>query len=251
MFSGYRSEKYEIQIPEPSATLVFASVLTWIGGVFVLIGFACPYWLVSWEGTFSPFVRMGLWEFCFNDYRHPHFQFDKLFNGCHYVFSEEYRIIREWLLPGWLMVVQAFYTLAFISTFSTQIVLGFLVTRWPLKFVLSTEMFMTFACCCANGASAFLLFLSVAIFGGQCYRRDWVQYPNFNYMSWGYAFACLAMFIHAFAALALFAEYKSTMERDRGVERDRGMVIPMHPQGGHSAGGSGASNPGSDVHHFV
>jgi hypothetical protein len=43
---------------------------------------------------------MGLWEFCFDGFRYPRFQFDKKFTGCHYVFSEEYRIIREWLLPG-------------------------------------------------------------------------------------------------------------------------------------------------------
>ena len=143
-----------------------------------------PYWLVSWEYTFSPFKSMGLWEFCFKDYRHPHFQFDKLFTGCHYVFSEEYRIIREWLLPGkiiltsimncseiiyldniygilnivftfqaGLMTVQAFYTLGFMGSFGTQIILAFLVTRWPLSIVLSSEWILVLICCIGNGVT--------------------------------------------------------------------------------------------------
>ena len=43
---------------------------------------------------------MGLWEFCFFKFRHPDYQFDHLFNGCHPLYGEEYRLIREKLLPG-------------------------------------------------------------------------------------------------------------------------------------------------------
>lgn len=43
---------------------------------------------------------MGLWTYCFDHFRYPHYQFDKLFDGCNTVFSEEYYVIREWLLPG-------------------------------------------------------------------------------------------------------------------------------------------------------
>ena len=59
-----------------------------------------PYWLVSWEDTYSPFKNMGLWEFCFSRFRYPNYQFDKLFDGCHYIFSQEYYVIWEWILPG-------------------------------------------------------------------------------------------------------------------------------------------------------
>ena len=43
---------------------------------------------------------MGLWEFCFSKFRYPNYQFDDLFDGCHYVFSRKYFVIWEWLLPG-------------------------------------------------------------------------------------------------------------------------------------------------------
>ena len=36
-----------------------------LGGVLLLIGFCSPYWLQSWSDTHSPFINMGLWEYCF------------------------------------------------------------------------------------------------------------------------------------------------------------------------------------------
>lgn len=59
-----------------------------------------PYWIQSYQETFSDFKHMGLWEYCFDQFRYPYYQFDKLFDGCHYIFSQEYYVIREWLLPG-------------------------------------------------------------------------------------------------------------------------------------------------------
>ena len=35
----------------------------------LLIAFCSPYWLQSWEDTHSPFLNMGLWEFCFYRFR--------------------------------------------------------------------------------------------------------------------------------------------------------------------------------------
>jgi len=108
---------------------------------------------------------------------------------------------------------------------------------------------------------AFCLFLAVSIFGGQCFRRDWLQYPNFNYLSWAYAFAVVAMFLHAFAGLILMAEFRSELEHYR--EGDGHQEIPMQPRGspnngnnGRESGGSasvvgGMSNPASDSHRFI
>jgi len=54
---------------------------------------------------------------------------------------------------GWLMTVQAFYTLGFMGSFGTQIILAFIVTRWPLKFIISMEWLLTLICCIANGVT--------------------------------------------------------------------------------------------------
>ena len=147
---------------------------------------------------------MGLWEFCFHRFRYPNYQFDDLFDGCHYVFSRKYYVIWEWLLPGWLMAVQAFMTLALIFSCSGHIISSMLLVRWPLKFVFRYQWQMLALCALFNALKTFTLFLSVAIFGGQCWRRDWMLYPNFNYLSWSYAFAVIAMLIGACSSAAFY-----------------------------------------------
>lgn len=89
--------------------LVFGGLLTYIAGLFLLIAFArqtytfytrtpidilhsiifcfSPYWVQSYEETFSNFKNMGLWEYCFYQFHYPYNQFYQLFNGCHYIFS--------------------------------------------------------------------------------------------------------------------------------------------------------------------
>jgi len=247
--SSYRShnEKCEIQIPKPSSSLVYGGYLTFAGGIILLISFASPYWLVSWEYTFSPFKRMGLWEFCFDRYRHPNYQFDHLFTGCHWVFSEKFLIIREWLLPGWLMAVQAFFTLALIISLGTQIMLALLVTRWPLQIILDNEWVLTMGCCIANGVTAICILISISIFGGQYDRRDWLQYPHFNYPSWAYAFAIGSLLIHGIASLALYKEAQEAKERN--LEGEGHLALPMHPRG--PSGIGGMSNPGSESQHYM
>jgi hypothetical protein len=50
----------------------------------------------------------------------------------------------------------------------------------------------------------FFLFLGVSIFGGEAYRRDWMMYPQYNYISWSYGLCVCSMFFHIFAAAAIY-----------------------------------------------
>ena len=36
-----------------------------VASLLLVISMAAPYWLVSWQDTESPFLRMGPWEACF------------------------------------------------------------------------------------------------------------------------------------------------------------------------------------------
>lgn len=47
------------------------------------------------------------------------------------------------------------------------------------------------------------IFFAVLVFGVMCWSRDWLLNPNFNYLSWSYAFAVVAGGIHALAGFAL------------------------------------------------
>lgn len=52
-------------------------------------------------------------------------------------------MIREYLLPGWLLFVQICITFAFVLTFLTLGMLALELIRWPLKTVLQFEWLMT------------------------------------------------------------------------------------------------------------
>lgn len=67
-------------------------------------------------------------------------------------------MIREYLVPGWLLAVQAFITIAFILTFFSLVVMALELIRWPLKFVLRYEYMMTrVAFYCTAISSEFLI----------------------------------------------------------------------------------------------
>ena len=84
--------------------------------------------------------------------------------------------------------------------------------------------------------AAILLFLAVSIFGGECWRRDWLMYPNFNYLSWSYGLAVISMFFHGFAAffvylvssytLIFMPHYYSALRAKNYVSRSGTWCIP-------------------------
>jgi len=188
-----------------------------------------PYWLVSWEDTYSPFKNMGLWEFCFSRFRYPNYQFDKLFDGCHYIFSQEYYVIWEWILPGWLMAVQAFMTLGLIFSCLGQSTSTLLLVRWPLNFVFRFQWQMLGLSFFFNAVKTFCVFLAVAVFGGQCWRRDWLLYPNFNHLSWSFAFAVTAMALAAVASLCFYYDSRKMLYKK---QHSSNLVMQMQPTNG-------------------
>ncbi len=156
---------------------------------------------------------MGLWEFCFYKFRHPDFQFDHLFHGCHALYGEEYRLIREKLLPGWLMVVQLFMTVAIIFSLVGQLVTTGLLLRCPLEWILRFEHPITVICFAMNAFTSVLIFLSVVIFGAECWSRDWLLYPNFNFVSYSYAMALFACLSFIVASLLFAKDSRASKER--------------------------------------
>ncbi|XP_013195000.1 uncharacterized protein LOC106138407 isoform X1 [Amyelois transitella] len=193
-----------------NATLIGASI-TYVAGLFLLLSFAGPYWIESYPEMFSSFKHMGLWEYCFDRFRFPTYPY-RLFHGCHYIFSEEFYVIREWLLPGWLTAVQSFVTLALILSLTAQVLLACVIMRWPLRAALRYEWIFVSCSFAMVTLSSVFLFLSVAIFGGNCYRRDWLLYPSFNVLSWSYAFAVVAFILFGAAAILLYFESRKLYE---------------------------------------
>ncbi|XP_042856024.1 uncharacterized protein LOC122242724 isoform X1 [Penaeus japonicus] len=211
----------------PSTAMVNSGIIAFVATIFFVISFTSPYWLQSYAYTYSDFNNMGLWEFCFNGFRYPKYQFDYKFTGCNYIFSEEYRIIWSWMLPAWLMTVQTFMTIALLASMTTLVTVSLVLVRWPLQFVMRYEWHLTgFAFCC-QAATTVCIFFAVLVFGVMCWSRHWLLNPNFNYLSWSYAFAVVAGGIHAFAGLTLLHETYEARERKRQVSN----LMHMEPQG--------------------
>merc|ERR1712083_217067 len=187
-----------------SIQLFYACIAGFVGGVFWLIAFASPYWLSSWEDTQSPFSNMGLWEFCFDHFRYPKFQFDRVFTGCAMTWGDEYRLVREWLMPWWLILVQLFAGIAFIVSFSSQII------------------------------DVCLLLRILILFGSCCWDRGWLLYPNYHYVSWSYAMAGFAMLIHGGAAYLMSLEMAFAKDRK---EANQALLMQMYPTAGFDFGG--------------
>lgn len=200
------------EYPKASNALVFGAILTYVASLALMMAFCSPYWIESYPETHSSFKNMGLWEYCFKEYTYPYYQFPRTFDGCHNIFSEEYYVIREWLVPGWLMVVQAFVTLAFILTFFSLVLMSLEIVRWPLKGVLQYEWIMTRIACICTGISSVFLFLGVTVFGANAYRRDWLMYPKFNVLSWAYSLAVVAFMILGLAGFVLHRDAKRAYE---------------------------------------
>ncbi|XP_061712529.1 uncharacterized protein LOC133521533 [Cydia pomonella] len=200
------------EYPKASNATLIGATITYVAGLFLLFSFASPYWIESYPEMFDSFKRMGLWEYCFDRFRLPQYQLDKLFMGCHYIFSQEYYVIREYLLPSWLMAVQAFVTLALIFSLSAQVLLACVIVRWPLRTVLQYEWIFVSVSFLFVAVSSLFLFLAVAVFGGNCYRRDWLMYPSFHVVSWSYAFAVVAFIFFGVAAILLYMESKKLYE---------------------------------------
>lgn len=219
----------KLDYPKASDGIVYGGVLVYIAGLLLLISFASPYWVESYDEALMQFKHMGLWEYCFSEFRFPYHQFDQQFNGCHFIYSHEYYVIREWLLPGWLLAIQLFVTLAFLLSFGSQVIIALIVTRYPLHFVLVSEWILTVIVFLCNAATSFFLFISVCLFWSQSSRRDWLMYPNYNHLSWSYYFAVISFFIHAVASFILFKDVRKSYEYR---QQSRNLVMQMQPTHG-------------------
>lgn len=156
-------------------------------------------------------------------------------------------MIREYLLPGWLMLVQATSTLAFVLTFGSLTIMACEVCRWPLHFVLQYEWLLSTCSCIGVGVSSAMMFLAVAIFGGNAYRRDWLMYPKFNVLSWGYSCAVVAFMLLGMSALVLFKEARTSYNQRREAKNLVMQMQEQEPQSGFHTPHSGYSRSGGYI----
>jgi len=184
--------------------LEIGSVFSFVGCLFLVVSFSSPYWLASWEDTRSPFLNLGLWTACFNLFRHPKVQFDNIYHGCYPVLGDDFRMIVYWMVPGWMIMVQVLCTASLVACLVSQVCSVGLLLRFPAKEVLRFERKLLLVGGTLNMTASFLMLTALLIFPSYCWSRDYLLYPNYNYLSWSYAAGLLSVIALSFASAAYF-----------------------------------------------
>ncbi|XKL62641.1 hypothetical protein PGB90_002474 [Kerria lacca] len=221
------SRDNNIDYPRASDKLVVGGFLVYVGGLFLMVSFFSPYWISSYDESFSSFRNMGVWEYCFNNFRYPYHQYDQVFDGCKGVLSNDYIVIREWLLPGWLLALEFLISIGLFYTLGAQLILAGIVTRYPLKFILKQEHILIPISFVASVISCVCIFLMIIIFPLNCWRRDWLMYPRFNHLSWAYYSLFFSLFFHICGTRYLYEETRYSWNKRK---ENRSLVMQMYPR---------------------
>jgi hypothetical protein len=206
------AKKFRLKLSE---RLHWTAVLAFISYLILLISFASPYWLSSYKFTDSTFKRLGLWDFCFQDYRHPSYQYDTKFTGCHWIYSPIYTNIRDWLQPTWFMFVQAVMTIALcVST------LGLLaVSIIFMHFLIQYQLIILCLTLVCHLLTTLLIFFALITFYYKAFDKSWIMYPDFNHVDWAFFFALVSMGGNGFASHLYYQEVATLKERMLRMKR--------------------------------
>lgn len=200
------TKKFRLKL---SQRLHWTAVLAFISYLILLISFASPYWLSSYKFTDSTFKRLGLWDFCFQDYRHPAYQYDTKFTGCHWIYSPVYMNIRDWLQPSWFMFVQATMTIALCVATLGLLAVSIIFMHFLIQYQLII-LCMSLVC---HMLTTLLVFFALIIFYYKAFDKSWIMYPSFNHVDWAFFFAMVAMGGNAFASYLYYQEVQRLKER--------------------------------------
>ncbi|KAF4526169.1 hypothetical protein B566_EDAN008206 [Ephemera danica] len=197
-----------------------ACVITFFCFLLIAIAFSTPCWLeTDGELKDATFIRIGLWQVCFQNFEEPHHWYDTKLTGCWWVFEEEYYIIHDFLLPPFFVATQTFFTfcLTFLL-FSLMLLFKYMVSskgspRLPkLLFILSA----------LTGLSALCGSIACIIFGARGDGRDWMPNWEHNNISWSYALAVIGTLLLWVTTAQFFAEGRVLHFKLRAERQQRG-----------------------------
>lgn len=129
-----------------------------------------------------------------------------MFHGCHAIWGWEYRLIREWLMPPWFLVVQAFLIVSMVLCVLGRCISVLVVLRFPVTVLLRFGYQILLTISALDLLVGTLLSLTTIIFGVCCWSRDWLLYPNYNHLSWGWVAVLLSSVLHLLSSLLFLRE---------------------------------------------
>ncbi|VDD81876.1 unnamed protein product [Mesocestoides corti] len=224
-----------------------AIVLTIFANVFNFIGFVSPFWIVSRDGDNYGFVRLGLWEVCFKNFIFAEDYISKAYDGCWYIYRQEFKYIRFWINPPWFIIIQI--TSIVNITFS----LGGLILILQNAAGIETTF-----CTLSSSPIIFLQSVVVAcltvitiVLGLMSKDRQWLPFSDRNTVGWGLGFSAtagiltlLSIFCLLVDQLAHYSEqiYHKLLE-EKGITTVHSIPPDIAP-GHDNVPASGISQPG-------
>lgn len=184
--SQQATKKFRLNISQRLNNTV---ILAFVAYLILLTSFAAPYWLSSYKFTDSNFKRLGLWDFCFRNYRHPSFQYDTKFTGCHWVYSSIFINVRDWLQPPWFMFVQATITIALCVETLALVAISFIIMQFLIQYLL---IILCINLLCHMFTTMLIAFATLTFYL-KAFDRNWILYPHFNHVDWAFFFAIISM----------------------------------------------------------
>ncbi|XP_061169288.1 uncharacterized protein LOC133178584 [Saccostrea echinata] len=213
--------------------LISSAVFISIGFLFFLIAFSTPNWLEADDKykLKNGFVKLGLWTACFNHWTYFNDYNGKIYDGCWWIYSYEYRPIFHWINPSWFLSIQVMMTLTLLA----EIVVLSLIILFILNILKGKN---SFGALMSVGVAAVVCGvvtgICILIFGTMSVvNRQWIQNPDKNYLSYSFGLMVMSGFLLVFGGFcAAFSATQVRFDQKMSQEKPRygGQIIkPAQP----------------------
>ncbi|XP_044267848.1 uncharacterized protein LOC123013416 [Tribolium madens] len=177
-----------------------------IAFILVTVAFSTPSWLVSdYRITGAKLDRFGLWMHCFRSLPDPYdYNQNRFFSGCRWLydpFTTGYDKIRGFLIPGFMVATQFFFTLCFISVLICAILtLLYFLCCGPDQKQFITLIRLNALILLGGGVCGCI---AVIIFACTANTNGWMPGHDNNFFGWSFVLGCVGS-VACLVAAALF-----------------------------------------------
>lgn len=193
-----------------------------IAFVLICVAFSTPSWLVSdYRITGARLDRLGLWVHCFRSLPDPN-QYNprRFFVGCRWIydpFTTGYDQIRGFLVPGFMVATQFFFTLCFISVLLSAILtlLYFLCCGPDMKQFLTLIRINSWSLLIGGICGC----IAVIVFASCANQNGWMPGHENNFFGWSFILACIGVIACLVSSTLFFVDlYVQKRKKDQSRE---------------------------------
>uniref|UniRef100_A0A6G1SBP4 Uncharacterized protein n=1 Tax=Aceria tosichella TaxID=561515 RepID=A0A6G1SBP4_9ACAR len=189
----------------------WATLFIFTSALLLGIAFITPYWLQSETlPSNQRFQKLGLFEVCFTRFHDHHYRYDRIIEGCKWIFDEDLSFLYDFLEQPFFISTQVLYTAGFLLL--VLVCAGIVAVQQC--FIIEREDYALRALSVASLLSAISCTSAVTIFAIYADRDDWMPDPEHNYLSWSFAAALIGSVLLWVSALLFYIEMRLTIVRD-------------------------------------